>query len=106
MRITNEQYQAIVARQAARKVPRPRPVVQEQQDADPGPAYHQSQKAKVDGRSGGKFAVTIEILVSDKRDRDIDGAVSTLLDCYLMAVGRFTQLDRTDLRKLAKSLEG
>ncbi len=53
----------------------------------------------------GRFRVSVTILVSDKRDRDSDGCLSTLLDCLISAVGRLVGMDRTNLRKLAKSEE-
>ncbi len=85
MRITNEQYQAIVARQAARKRTGPRPVVQEQQDADTGTPDHESQETEVDGPVHRQFRVTIDVFMSDKRRRDLDGCTSTLLDCLIAA---------------------
>ena len=102
MRITSEQYNAILARQAAGKRDRKRPVHEKQQDGDKGPVDHRPQETEVDAASGGMFRVSITLLVSDKRDRDPDGAATTLLDSWLMALGRFHGLDRTAMRNMAK----
>lgn len=83
MRITNDQYQAILARQAARKRTGARPIVQEQQDDRKGTPHHGPEEAEVDGPVQGRFRVTIDVFVSDKRRRDLDGAASTLLDCLI-----------------------
>lgn len=102
MRVSLEQYNAILARQAAGKRDRERPIHEKQQDADPRPVNHRPKEAEVDAASGGMFRVSITLLVSDKRDRDPDGAATTLLDSWLMALGRFHGMDRTAMRNLAK----
>jgi len=76
---------------------------QERKDDDKGAADNPPRKAKMDGASGPFFRITITLRTSDERDRDGDGMVSTLLDTYLFALGRLLGLDRTELRKLAKS---
>lgn len=76
---------------------------QERKNDDKGPADNAPRKAKMDGASGPFFRITITLRTSDERDRDGDGMVSTLLDTYLFALGRLLGLDRTELRKLAKS---
>ncbi|MEY4393914.1 MAG: hypothetical protein RL595_1163 [Planctomycetota bacterium] len=106
MRVTQEQYNAILARQLAGQRNRKRALDEKQQDADPRPSHHGPQEAKVDGSGGGKFRVSITLLVSDARDRDPDGMATTILDSYLMALGRLSGLDRTAFRKLAKSQQG
>ena len=65
-----------------------------------------AQRAKVDGGMRQFFRITVNLRVSDNRDRDGDGIYSTLLDSYLFAIGRLLNLDRNALRKLAKSEEG
>jgi hypothetical protein len=80
-----------------------RPGLQERKDDDKGAADNPSRKAKMDGASGPYYRITITLRTSDERDRDGDGMVSTLLDTYLFALGRLLGLDRTALRKLAKS---
>lgn len=102
MRWTQEQYEQHLAKSARIK---PRTKFQEQQDADQGAADHGPQKTKVDGALHGKFRVSITLLLSDKRDRDPDGAGTTLLDCLVAAVGRLGGVDRTTQRKLAKRAE-
>lgn len=81
------------------------PVVQERQDAVTRPADNRPRQTEVDGEGRSFFRVSITLLVSDHRDRDGDGAISTILDTYLFALGRLLGLDRGALRKLAKSEE-
>lgn len=91
--------------QAGSKRSGPRTVVQEQKDDHARQVDHRSKEASVDGEGGSRYRVTITLLVSDRRSRDGDGAISTLLDTYLVAVGRLLGLDRRALRKLAASEE-
>jgi len=92
-------------RKAGNQKPRPRPVIQERKDDDARQADNRPQKTKVDGEGGNLHGVTITLLISDKRDRDADGAITTILDTYLFALGRLLEMDRSSLRKLAKSEE-
>lgn len=66
-------------------------------------ADHRPTEEKVDGEGRSVYRVTITLLVSDRRSRDADGAISTILDTVLLAVGRRLNLDRGALRKLATS---
>lgn len=59
----------------------------------------------MDGQCGSLYSISVTILVSDFRRRDGDGAVTTILDTILDAVGRQLGLDRNSLRKLASSEE-
>ncbi len=102
MRWTPEEYDAYQARRAES---RPRPVVQKRQDAGPGKTDNAPKETEVDGQGRSFYSVSITLLVSDNRDRDGDGAISTLLDTYLFAIGGLLGLDRSALRKLAKSEE-
>ena len=43
------------------------------------------KSAKVDGRCDATYHLAVEIEVSDNRRRDLDGALSTLLDCCTAA---------------------
>ncbi len=40
----------------------------------------------VDGTGHPQYEVSIVILISDERDRDLDGAVSTILDCLVHSI--------------------
>lgn len=102
MKWTHEQYEKYQAKRAWAK---PRTQFQKQQDADARPADHRPEKAKVDGAMHGKFRVSITLLLSDKRDRDPDGAASTLMDCVMASIGRLGGVDRRTQRKLAKRAE-
>lgn len=68
--------------------------------------FHESSNRKVDGHRSGRYRVTITLGVSDKRIRDADGAVTTLLDVLTSAIGRCIGMDRRALRKLASRQEG
>ena len=83
----------------------PRSCLQKRQDDGKGAIDNPPRKTEVDGRGRSLYRVTIILYVSDNRDRDADGATSTLLDTYLFAPGRFLRLDRGALRGLAKSEE-
>ena len=81
------------------------PILQKREDALPGKADNPPRKTEVDGEGRPFYRITITLRTSDNRDRDADGADSTLLDTYLFAIGRLLGVDRVDLRKLAKSEE-
>ena len=91
--------------QARRDGNRPRPVIQKQQDVDARTTDNRPQKTEVDGEGRSFYRVTVKLLVSDRRARDADGAISTLLDCLIAAVGRQLGMDRRAMRKLATSEE-
>ena len=80
-----------------------RPIIQKRKNAIPRQADNRSEEAKVDGEGRSLYRITITLLVSDRRARDGDGAVSTILDTYLFALGRLASMDRNALRKLATS---
>lgn len=71
------------------------------QDADPGPTNNRPEEAGLDGAVYPEFRVSATICISDERDRDNDGAYSTLQDCLIAAVGRLAQMDPKTLRKYA-----
>lgn len=79
--------------QAVRAGDRSLPVVQKLEDVSAREADNSPEEAEVDGSVHPRFAVTITLLTSDKRRRDADGAMSTLLDCLVKAVRRLNPLD-------------
>ena len=85
--------------------PGPHPQFQKQKDDSPRAVDHQPKETEVDGEGRSLYRITITLLVSDRRGRDGDGAVSTILDTYLFATGRLLGVGRNALRKLAKSEE-
>lgn len=83
---------------------KPRPIIQKQQAPDEGTPHNQPQATEVDERSYGQFHVAITLFVSDERERDGDGAESTLLDCLIAARKRLLSLpDRVLLEVLQVS---
>ncbi len=62
-------------------------------------------QATLDGSGVGTFRVSITLLYSSQRDSDLDGGATTLLDCYVAAIGRLAQVDGRVVRKLAASLK-
>lgn len=73
--------------------PRPCDCVQKYQTPHPEGTHHGSQKAGLDEPNHGQFRVTIILACSDKRQRDLDGAAATLLDCIVDASKRFAAMD-------------
>ena len=71
----------------------------------PSNVNNRPAQAKMDGRGVGTFAVSITILYSSQMPSDLDGGATTLLDCYIDAIGRQSVLDRITVRKLASSLK-
>ena len=67
----------------------PRSVVQKQ----PGAVPDKPAKPGMDGVVPRPFRVTVVLRVSDRRRRDADGGLSTLLDCICRAARRFSGLD-------------
>jgi hypothetical protein len=68
-------------------------------------AHHEAGSAEVDGVSDSEFHITVTLSISDQRDRDNDGAYTTLQDCLIAAVGRLAQMDSLTLRKHAARLK-
>ena len=48
---------------------------------------------ETDASNRAKFRVTIDLLISDKRKRDPDGAINTVMDCLVGAVRRLREGD-------------
>jgi hypothetical protein len=90
------------AYQSRRAASGPRSIIQESQADRQAEPLHRSGDQSVDGSMCGQFRVAITLFISDARDRDPDGAASTLLDCFLDAAGRLLLLDRRAVRKMAK----
>jgi hypothetical protein len=81
------------------------PVVQKLQDADTGVPDNKARLPAVDATCNATYHVAITLRISDKRDRDNDGAVSTLFDVLVSAIGRLSEMDRVAFRKYAASLK-
>lgn len=95
----------LAAYQARRAGAIPRAIVQKREDAGARKVDHGPKEAGVDEPVHSQFRVAIEIRVSDERDRDNDGAVSTILDCLIAAIGRLAKVDPATQRKYASSLK-
>lgn len=98
MRWSREQLEEY---QSGRSRNRSSPQFQKLQDDRPRTADHRPQEAGMDGEVYPEFCITAEIRISDERDRDNDGAYSTLQDCLITAIGRLAQMDPKTLRKFA-----
>lgn len=55
--------------------------------------HHKAREKKADGGPHPRFALTVRFRVSDQRKRDLDGMLSTILDCLITAQGRLAALD-------------
>ena len=64
---------------------RPRPGVQEQEDHRRQTIDHGPEGKKVDGAGDCQHSLTVEVLMSDRRRRDLDGALATICDCIVAA---------------------
>lgn len=100
-RWTNEQFTEYISRRAPNSGARSHSLDEEQQ----ANVVHEQADKRMDEEGISKYRVTITLLVSDKRSRDADNGISTLLDCYTLALGRLIGMDRRALRKLASSEE-
>lgn len=70
--------------------------LQEQQDAIEGAADNGPDQAEEDGALHPSYRVTVTLLVSDNRRRDADGALSSLMDSLVRAVGRLNPVGAGD----------
>jgi hypothetical protein len=57
---------------------------------------HRPKGKKPDEGDSARFRVTIDLLVSDNRRRDPDGAINTIMDCLVSAVRRFGEGDQSN----------
>jgi hypothetical protein len=80
---------------------RPCAVVQKREDV----VLNERKESGMDESCNSEYHIAVTILVSDQRDRDNDGAYTTLQDCIISAVGRLTEMDRIALRKVASRLK-
>lgn len=106
MRLKREDFDQILSRpgyQLADTKPRPLPVLQKLQadPVEPAKDNDQAGKPALDGEGYPEFRVSVTLCISDERDRDNDGAYSTIQDCLIAAVGRLAQMDSRTLRKHA-----
>jgi hypothetical protein len=69
-----------------------RSVVQKQQAPHKRKSHHKPKASEVDEGRDRRFRITITFGVSDRRERDGDGAESTLLDCLVRARQRLMSL--------------
>ena len=74
---------------------RSRPGVQKQKDNRGKTAHHRPESEEVDEGLHEGYLLDVEILVSDRRRRDLDGALATICDC-IVAVGRQLESDTED----------
>lgn len=77
----------------------PHNVIQKLKDAVSGPIDNRPDKAEEDGALHPRYRITVTLLVSDNRRRDADGALSSLLDSLVRAVGRLNPVGAGDRDK-------
>jgi hypothetical protein len=58
-------------------------------------AHHRPKSTAMDGIGCEQFVLSVEVLVSDKRRRDLDGALATICD-VIVAVRRQLESDTGD----------
>ena len=58
---------------------------QEQKNYRREPAHNRPKTTAMDGIGCEQYALSVEVLVSDKRRRDLDGALATICDCLVAA---------------------
>lgn len=63
---------------------------------EPAAPRYKARSKKADGGNHPRYSLTVNFRVSDKRKRDLDGLLSTVLDCLVTARGRFAAMDSTD----------
>ena len=69
--------------------------IQKQKDNSGEASDNCSEGEKVDGGCDQQYHLSVEVLMSDKRRRDLDGALATLCDC-LTAARRQLESDTED----------
>jgi len=87
MKWTDEQLQAYNARRdrAGHQGAGTHPGIQKQKADNAGKAHHRPSRAKMDEAVCVVFHLAIEVHVSDRRRRDLDGALATTGDCVIAA---------------------
>lgn len=68
-------------------------------------ADHQARLPETDERHSGQFNIAATLHISDERNRDNDGAYTTLQDCLIAAIGRLSKMDTVALRSYAACLK-
>lgn len=79
---------------------------EELKDAGTGKAHHKTSNPTLDGKGHPKYRISIDLLISDRRRRDIDGNATTLLDSLVHAVGRFAPVGAGDQPTGGQRAEG
>lgn len=102
---TNEQFNEWQRKRAASDAGQSCPKLQKLQVAYQGKVDHKPEEPKVDGGVHSSFQFSINLLVSDGRERDGDGAEATLLDCVIHARKRLLSLPDSVLVALYESLK-
>ena len=92
MNWTREQYEAFIRNRSHHSRSGAGASHEKPKDVGQGSADNQARKTAMDAKSGGQHRVTVELLYSDRRRRDADGALTTLLDCLILARRRFLDL--------------
>ena len=89
--------------EARRAGNRPRPIVQEHQNDCARKADNRSKKTGMDAKVHGRFRIRVTVFVSDNRERDLDGALSTILDCLCRTTKRLSEVDTGNPSQLDES---
>lgn len=84
---------------------RTRPSVQKQKNNLREEASDRPKSTAMDGAGYEGYSLSVEILVSDRRRRDLDGALATICD-VIVAVGRQLAADTDDNSEGKKSGKG
>ena len=82
-----------------------RPSLQQQEDHRGQAVGYSPKGTAMDGAGYEGYVLAVEILVSDRRRRDLDGALATICDC-IVAVGRQLAADTSDNSEGAEGGEG
>ena len=81
------------------------PCLQEQKDYRRETAHNRPKSTAMDGIGCEQFVLSVEVLVSDKRRRDLDGMLATICD-VIVATGRQLESDAEDHDKREAGGEG
>lgn len=80
--------------------------LQEQQNDDERKDHHKPKKAKDNGAGHPSYRISVVFLQADKRRRDIDNQLSTVLDCLRDAIRRFSAMDTGDQNNIKAGKQG
>lgn len=81
------------------------PSIQKQEDNMRKTTSNSPKSTAMDGVSYEGYSLSVEILVSDRRRRDLDGALATICDC-IVAAGRQLAADTDDSSEGKDGKEG